>query len=108
MEREVEEVEKLYQRVEALQLIQGKEVSGVDIIHTFLKHRVQPLQARAHPMFLYSGASDPMRVSKEEMSSNEMDKVLRTLLNHKADENLLRKSLTSPFHSKKKVPQVQP
>src|SRR3954468_24875121 len=44
MEGEVEEVEELYRQVEGLQVIPEKEVNGVDIICTFLKHRVQPLQ----------------------------------------------------------------
>src|SRR4051812_5321052 len=59
LDGEVAEIEGLYRRVKDLQLIPDKEVNGVDIIRTFLKRRVQPLQARAHPMFLYSGRHDP-------------------------------------------------
>ena len=97
-------MEKLYERVEALQLVAGKEVNGVDIIRTFLTRRVQPLQARAHPMFLYAGRSDPTRVSPEELSSGDLDRALRPLLKFKADEDLPGKSLTTPFSTKKVVP----
>src|SRR3954467_3839021 len=58
LEGEVAEIEALYRRVEDLQLIPEKEVNTVDIICTFLERRVQPLQARAHPMFLYAGRRD--------------------------------------------------
>ena len=100
------EIEALYCRVEDLQLIPEKEVNGVDIIRTFLERRVQPLQARVHPMFLYSGRRDPTRVSSEKISEVELDKALRALLKFKADEEIPGKSLTPPFSSSLLVPQV--
>ena len=100
------EIEALYRRVEDLQLIPEKEVNGVDIIRTFLERRVQPLQARAHLMFLYSGHRDPTRVSSEKISEVELDKALRVLLKFKADEKIPRKSLTPPFSSTLAVPKV--
>src|SRR3954466_13852071 len=94
LDGEVAEIEGLYRQVEDLQLIPDKEVNGVDIIRTFLKHQVQPLQARAHPMFLYSGHRDPTRVSAEEFSKGDLDGVLRPLLKYKAREDIPRNSLT--------------
>src|SRR3954471_11307798 len=88
LEGEVAEVEELYHQVEALQMEAGKEVNGVDIIRAFLKRRVQPLQARAHPMFLYTGRHDPTRVSAEEFSKGDLDGVLRPLLKYKAGEDI--------------------
>src|SRR3954471_1392803 len=88
LEGEVEEIEELYHRVEALQVVPEKEVNGVDIIRTFRKRRVQPLQARAHPMFLYSGRHDPTRVVAEEISKGDLDGVLRPLLKYKAGEDI--------------------
>ena len=96
----------LYRRVEDLQLIPDKEVNGVDIICTFLKRRVQPLQARVHPMFLYFGCHDPTRVSADEFSKGDLDRVLRPLLKYKAGEDLPGKSLTSPFSASRPVPHV--
>ena len=100
------EIEALYRRVEDLQLIPEKEVNGVDIIRTFLERRVQPLQARAHPMFLYFGRRDPTRVSAEKISKGDLDKDLRALLKFKAGEEIAGKSLTPPFSSTLAVPQV--
>ena len=100
------EIEALYRRVEDLQLIPEKEVNCVDIIRTFLERRVQPLQARAHPMFLYSGRRDPTRVSSEKISEVDLDKDLRVLLKFKAGEEILGKSLTPPFSSTLVVPKV--
>src|SRR4051812_18058029 len=106
LEAEVEEVEELYRRVEALQMVAGKEVNGVDIIHTFPKRRVQPLQARAHPMFLYTGCHDPTRVPAKELSKGDLDRVLRPLLKYKSNEDLPGKSRTPPFSASRPVPQV--
>ena len=106
LDGEKAEIEALYRRVEDLQLIPEKEVNGVDIIRTFLERRVQPLQARAHPMFLYSGRRDPTRVSSEKISEVELDKALRALLKFKADEEIPGKSLTPPFSSTLAVPKV--
>src|SRR4051812_17707504 len=106
MDGEVAEIKGLYRRVEDLQLTPEKEVNGVDIIRSFLKRRVQPLKAREHPMFLYSGRRDLTRVSAEEFSMGDLDGVLRPLLKYKAGEDLPGKSLNSPFSASRPVPQV--
>ena len=106
MDGEVAEIEALYRRVEDLQLIPEKEVNGVDIIRTFLERRVQPLQARVHPMFLYAGRRDPTRVSAKKFSQGDLDRALRSLLKFKAGEDIPGKSLTPPFSSSLPVPQV--
>src|SRR3954468_23478626 len=106
LDGEVAEIEALYRRVEDLQLIPEKEVNGVDIIRTFLERRVQPLQARAHPMFLYAGRRDPTRVSAEKFSQGDLDRALRLLLKFKAEEEISGKSLTPPFSSMLAVTQV--
>src|SRR3954464_2193514 len=106
LDGEVTEIEGLYRQVEDLQLTPEKEVNCVDIIRTFLKRRVQPIQARAHPMFLYLGHRDPTRVSAEEFSKGDLDGILHPLLKFKAREDLPGKSLTSPFSISHPVPQV--
>lgn len=85
-------------------MIAEKEVNGVDIIRTFLKRQVQPLQVRAHPMFLYASGHDPTRESAEELSRGDLDRVLRPLLKYKGDEDLPGKSLTAPFSASRPVP----
>ena len=96
----------LYQRLEALQLVSGKEVNRVDIIRTFLKRRVQPLQARVHSMFLYACPNDPTRVSSEELSSGDLDRVLCPLMKFKDGEDLPGESLTPPLSASKGASKV--
>jgi hypothetical protein len=67
---EVTEEEKLATNaliacIQELQNIKGAELSGVQIITHFLRIRVQPLQARTNPLWMYSGAEDVDRVSND-------------------------------------------
>ncbi|OEL13894.1 hypothetical protein BAE44_0025087 [Dichanthelium oligosanthes] len=38
-------------------------LTGVKVLWTFFERRVQPLTARAHPLFRYTGAGDSTRTS---------------------------------------------
>ena len=51
-----------------VQLI-NEGVTGLDLLEVFLSRRIQPLQARDHPMWLYSGPEDTARVHPEEVPS---------------------------------------
>ena len=73
---EIATIESLIARIQALQNTQGEELSGVQIIAHFLQIRVQPLQARANPLWLYSGAGDAARVS-EDLSVKDLEKLVR-------------------------------
>ena len=57
---EAAEAAKLMERLRVV----GKEVSGIQIIRTFIQHRIHPLQVRAHDRCMYQGVADPTRVSK--------------------------------------------
>ncbi|KAM0839812.1 hypothetical protein ACQ4PT_060052 [Festuca glaucescens] len=78
--------ESLIARIKALQNTQGQELSGVQIIAHFLQIHVQPIQARASPLWLYSGAGDAARIS-EDLSVKELEKLVRrfTSLNKKTE-----------------------
>ena len=41
--------------------------NGMDLLDPFFSRRLQPLQARVHPMWMYEGASDPTQVHPEEL-----------------------------------------
>ena len=43
-------------------------VTGMDLLEVFLSRRIQPLQARDHPMWMYSGTDDTARVHPEEVA----------------------------------------
>ncbi|KAK1642028.1 hypothetical protein QYE76_059833 [Lolium multiflorum] len=55
----------LMKRIRELQNTRGKELSGVQITAYFLRIRVQPLQARKNPLWLYAGEKDVDRISKD-------------------------------------------
>src|SRR4051812_37768846 len=42
-------------------------VTGMDLLEVFLSQRIQPLQARDHPMWMYSGTRDTAPVHPEEV-----------------------------------------
>ncbi|KAK1653490.1 hypothetical protein QYE76_071295 [Lolium multiflorum] len=68
--------EALMSRIHELQNTRGKELSGIQITAYFLRIRVQPLQARKNPMWLYSGEKDVDRLSKD-LSVNDLEKLVR-------------------------------
>ena len=49
-----------------VQLI-NEGVISLDLLEVFLSRRIQPLQARDHPMWLYSRPDDTARVHPEEV-----------------------------------------
>ena len=59
-------VKVLVERV--VQLIRDG-VTGMDLLEVFLRRRIQPLQARDHPMWLYSGTEDTTRIHPEEIDN---------------------------------------
>ncbi|KAM0842782.1 hypothetical protein ACQ4PT_058140 [Festuca glaucescens] len=72
---ELAATESLIAWIKALQNTQGQELSGVQIIAHFLRIHVQPLQARASPLWLYSGAGDATRISTD-LSVKDLEKVV--------------------------------
>ncbi|KAK1611408.1 hypothetical protein QYE76_035081 [Lolium multiflorum] len=57
--------EALMKRIHELQNTRGKELSGIQITAYFLRIRVQPLQARKNPLWMYNGDKDVDRFSKD-------------------------------------------
>ena len=48
-------------------------VTGMDLLEVFLSRRVQPLQARDHPMWMYSGIEDTSRVHPKEVTEETVE-----------------------------------
>ena len=42
-------------------------VTGMDPLEAFLSRQIHPLQAREHPMWMYSGVEDSTRIHPEEV-----------------------------------------
>ncbi|KAM0898916.1 hypothetical protein ACQ4PT_021631 [Festuca glaucescens] len=68
--------EALMKRIHQLQNTRGKELSGVQITAHFLRIRVQPLQARQNPLWLYAGEKDIDRMSKN-LSVKDLERLIR-------------------------------
>jgi hypothetical protein len=60
------------------ELIRGG-VTGLDLLETFLSRRIQPLQARDHTMWHYSGPEDTTRTHPEEVSDQTVSQWLRSI-----------------------------
>ncbi|KAM0927958.1 hypothetical protein ACQ4PT_002178 [Festuca glaucescens] len=73
---ELAATESLIARIKVLQTTQRQELSGVQIIAHFLRIHVQPIQARASPLWLYSGAGDAARIF-EDLSVKDLEKLVR-------------------------------
>ena len=48
-------------------------VTGMDLLEVFLSRRIQPLQARDHPMWMYSGPNDTARVDPTEVTEEMVE-----------------------------------
>ena len=60
-------------------------VTGMDLLEVFLSRRVQPLQARDHPMWMYSGLEDSTRIHPEDVSEDTVEKWLRGITSNKGN-----------------------
>ncbi|KAK1682889.1 hypothetical protein QYE76_043737 [Lolium multiflorum] len=68
----------LMKRIHELQNTRGKELSGIQITAYFLRIRVQPLQARKNPLWMYAGDKDADRISKD-LSVKDLEKLVRRI-----------------------------
>lgn len=58
-------------------------VTRMDLLEVFLRRRIQPLQARDHPMWMYSGIEDSTRVHPEEVNEDTVENWLRSTTRNK-------------------------
>jgi hypothetical protein len=71
------------EKIQQLPATLKKELSGVQLIRTFIERRVQPLTARAHCMWDYSNCRDSTRISPDELHEAEIDDSVRAVTNIK-------------------------
>ncbi len=75
-------------------------VTGMDLLEVFLRRRIQPLQARDHPMWMYSGIDDSTRIHPEEVDKGMMEKWLKGITGNKdnprgSDQTTVEAELTT-------------
>ena len=102
---EIAATESLVARIQTLQNAEGKELSGVQIIAHFLRIRVQPLQARKNPLWLYSGAEDADRVS-EDLPLKDLEKLVRRFTSLSKKSEVPSSCRVEPFSGVHALPAV--
>ena len=73
-------VKVLVERV--VQLVRNG-VTGMDLLEVFLGRRIQPLQARDHPMWMYSRLEDSTWIHPEDVSEDTLEKWLMGITSNK-------------------------
>ena len=58
-------------------------VTGMDLLGAFLSRRIQPLQARDHPMWMYSGIEDSAWIHPEEVDEETVAQWLQGITGNK-------------------------
>ena len=58
-------------------------VTGMDLLEVFLRRRIQPLQARDHPMWMYSGINDTTWIHPEEFDDAMLEGWLKSITGNK-------------------------
>ena len=74
------QVKVLVERV--VQLIRDG-VTGMDLLEVFLRRCIQPLQARDHPMWMYSGTEDTTRIHPEEIDEATLERWMASITGNK-------------------------
>ena len=81
-------------------------LSGMQIIATFVRMRVWPLQARSHPMWEYEGPSDSTRISPVELSANELASHVRMITCTKSSDEINIISTVKPYSLENPISEV--
>jgi hypothetical protein len=72
-EEEMKITQPLMEKIQQLRATPKKELSGLQLIRTFIERQIQPLATRAHCMWDYTGRRDPTRFSSDELKEAEID-----------------------------------
>jgi hypothetical protein len=71
------------EKIQQLWATARKELSGLQLICTFIEHRIQPLSARAHCMWDYTDRRDSTQIPSDELKEAEIDDGVRAITNLK-------------------------
>ena len=79
-------------------------VTGMDPLEVFLIWRIQPLQARDHLMWMYSGPGDTARVHPEEVADETVAQWLKGIIGNKDNPRGSRR--VNPFNTESQLDKV--
>ncbi|KAK1682754.1 hypothetical protein QYE76_043602 [Lolium multiflorum] len=102
-EEEKSATEALMTRIHELQNTCGKELSGIQITAYFLRIRVQPLQARKNPLWMYAGDEDVERLSKD-LPVKDLEKLIRRISKLNKKDTIPSSCHVKPFCSTNPFP----
>ncbi|KAK1643179.1 hypothetical protein QYE76_060984 [Lolium multiflorum] len=88
--------EALMTRIRELQSTRGKELSGIQITAYFLRIRMQPLQARKNPLWMYAGDEDVERLSTD-LSAKDLEKLIRRISKLSKKDTIPSSYKVAPF-----------
>ncbi|KAK1692106.1 hypothetical protein QYE76_008803 [Lolium multiflorum] len=100
---EIVATESLGLRIKSLQNTPGQELSGVQILAYFLRVRVQPLQARATPLWMYFGTGDSARISAD-LPVGELEKLVRRFTSLTKNDVVPTTCRVEPFSAAHPIP----
>ncbi|KAK1641948.1 hypothetical protein QYE76_059753 [Lolium multiflorum] len=95
--------EALMKRIHELQNTRGKELSGIQITAHFLRIRVQPLQARKNPLWLYAGDKDVDCIF-EDLSVKDLEKLVHRVSSLSKKDSVPSSCRVEPFNSTNPLP----
>jgi hypothetical protein len=73
----------MMEKIQQFRATPKKELSGIQLIRTFIERRVQPLASRAHCMWDYTDRRDPTHVSSDELKEAEINDGVHAVTNLK-------------------------
>ncbi|KAK1643357.1 hypothetical protein QYE76_061162 [Lolium multiflorum] len=106
-EEEKSATEALMTRIRELQNTRGKELSGIQITAYFLRIRVQPLQARKNPLWMYAGDEDVERLSKE-LPVKDLEKLIRRISKLSKRDTVPSSCRITPYSGANPLPENHP
>ncbi|KAK1642342.1 hypothetical protein QYE76_060147 [Lolium multiflorum] len=96
--------EALMTRIRELQSTRGKELSGIQITAYFLRIRMQPLQARKNPLWMYAGDEDVERLSTD-LPAKDLEKLIRRISKLNKKDTVPSSCKVKPFCSANPLPE---
>ncbi|KAK1630967.1 hypothetical protein QYE76_005282 [Lolium multiflorum] len=90
--------EELFAKFLRIKEADGQTMIGTEVAAVFLKRRVQPVMARVHPMWLYSGPKDETRINAADLSEKELLDEVRRLTSFNQEDSIPLISSYAPLN----------
>ena len=74
------ELKGIHPFLKQIRAMKDQGLSGVGVVASFIRHRIQPLQERIHYGFEYTGPKDPSLVTADELMEGEVLERIQNVL----------------------------